>query len=61
MRLLRAFDDNRISEDANIAKYGQEIEKIFAMIKDRAERGEFDICLLEPIYINAILKKQKTI
>ena len=59
MKLLRAFDANRISEDANIAKYEQEIEKIFAIIRDRAEHGDFDICLSEPRYINAILKNKR--
>lgn len=59
MKLLRAIDANRISEDANVAKYEQEIEKIFAMIKNRAEHGNFDICLSEPRYINAILKNKR--
>lgn len=27
MKLLRAIDANQISEDANVAKYKQEIEK----------------------------------
>lgn len=59
MKLLRAFDANRISEDANITKYEQEIEKIFAIIKNRAEQGDFDVCLSEPRYINAILKNKR--
>lgn len=58
MKLLKAIDANRISEDANVEKYKQEIEKIFTIIKDRAEQGEFDICLSEPRYINAILKNK---
>lgn len=59
MKLLRAFDANRISEDANIAKYEQEIEKIFAIIKNTAEHGDFNICLSEPRYINAVLKNKR--
>lgn len=59
MKLLRAFDAKRISEDANIVKYEQEIEKIFAIIKNRAEHGYFDICLSELRYINAILKNKR--
>ena len=45
MKLLRAFDAKLISEDANIAKYEQEIERIFTIIKNRAEQGDFEICL----------------
>ena len=59
MKLLRAIDANRISEDANVAKYEQEIEKIFAMIKNKAEHGEFDICLSEDRYINVVLKNKR--
>lgn len=59
MKLLRAFDANRISEDANIAEYEKEIEKIFTIIKNRAEHGDFDICLSAPRYINAILKNKR--
>lgn len=59
MKLLRAFDANRISEDANIAKYEQEIEKIFAIIKNTAEQGDFNICLSEPRYINAVLRNKR--
>lgn len=59
MKLLRAFDANRISEDANVAKYEQEIEKIFAIIKNTAEHGDFNIFLSEPKYINAVLKNKR--
>lgn len=59
MKLLKAIDANRISEDANVAKYEQEIEKIFTMIKSNAERGEFGICLSEDRYINAVLKNKR--
>lgn len=59
MKLLRAIDANRISEDANVAKYEQEIEKIFTMIKNNAEQGKFDICLSEPRYVNAVLKNKR--
>ena len=59
MKLLRAFDANRISEDANITKYEQEIEKIFAIIKNTAEHGDFNIYLSEPRYINAVLRNKR--
>ena len=59
MKLLRAFDAKQISEDANVVEYEQEIEKIFAIIKDKAEHGDFDICLSEPRYIDAILKNKR--
>lgn len=59
MKLLSAFDANRISEDANVAKYEQEIEKIFAIIKNTAEQGDFNICLSEPRYINAVLRNKR--
>lgn len=58
MNLLNAREARRISEQANVEKYSQEIEKILLIIKSAAEKGKFKIHLTRNSYVEIILKNK---
>lgn len=54
MKLISAVQARMISEDANVAKYKEELEEIFKLIENKAREGGNSILLSEQKYIKAI-------
>lgn len=59
MEIITAEQARMISEDANIAKYKEELEEIFKLIESKAREGDNSVSLLELKYTKAIYNNKR--
>lgn len=59
MEIITAEQARMISEDANIAKYKEELEEIFKLIESKAREGDNSVLLSGQKYSKAIYNNKR--
>lgn len=59
MEIITAEQARMISEDANIAKYKEELEEIFKLIESKAREGDNSVAILGLQYTKAIYNNKR--